>query len=55
MDVHFIKDTIGEKIEALEKLSGRSLADDVSFIADDEKTPSELLTEFIYEDFVKAR
>jgi hypothetical protein len=45
----------GEKTETLEELTEKSLADDVSFMAEDEKTPSELLTECIYEDFVKAR
>lgn len=55
MGVHFIIGTAGERIETLEELAGRSLADEVSFIAEDEKTPGELLTEFIYEDFVKAR
>lgn len=55
MDVHLITGNTDERIETLEELAGRSLADDVSLIAEDEKTPSELLTEFIYEDFVKAR
>jgi len=54
MDVHMIG-TTGERIETLEHLTGKSLADDVAFIAEDEKSPGELLTEFIYEDFVKAR
>ena len=54
MDVFIIKN-IGEKTETLEELTEKSLADDVAFIVEDEKTPSELLTEFIYEDFVKAR
>jgi len=54
MDV-FIIGNIGEKTETLEELTERFLADDVAFIAEDEKTPSELLTECIYEDFVKAR
>jgi hypothetical protein len=54
MDVFIIGDT-GEKAETLEDLAGKSLADDVSCIAEDDKTPGELLTECIYEDFVKAR
>ena len=55
MDVHIIIGNTGEKVETLEELTGTSLAEDISFIAEDEKTPPELLTEFIYEDFVKAR
>ena len=47
--------TIDDRIEHREELSGRSLADSISFIAEDEKSPCDLLTEFIYEDFVKAR
>jgi hypothetical protein len=54
MDVHIIEDT-GEKTETIEELIGKSLADGISFIAEDDKTPGELLTECIYEDFVKAR
>ena len=55
MNVHLIKGNKGEKIETLEELTEKPLADGVSFIAEDDKTPSELLTECIYEDFVKAR
>lgn len=55
MDIHIIIGNQDEKNETLEQLTGKSLADDVAFIAEDEKSPSELLTEFIYEDFVKAR
>ena len=55
MAVHIIIRNTGEKTETLEELTERFLADDVSFIAEDEKTPSELLTESVYEDFVKAR
>ena len=51
----FIIGNTNEKIETLEELTGKSLADDVSFIAEDEKSPGELLTESLYEDFVKAR
>jgi hypothetical protein len=51
----FIIGNTNEKIETLEELTGKSLADDVSFIAEDEKTPSELLMECVYEDFVKVR
>jgi hypothetical protein len=54
MNVHLIGNT-GEKTEPLEELTGKSLADDVSCIAEDEKTATELLTECIYEDFVKSR
>ena len=54
MNAFIIGDT-NDKIETLEELAGKSLAEDVSFIAEEEKTPSELLTESIYEDFVKAR
>jgi hypothetical protein len=54
MDVFIIGDT-GEKIEPLDELRGKSLADDIAFIAEDDKTPCELLAECIYEDFVKAR
>ena len=55
MNVHFIIGNTGEKIETLEELTEESLADDVSFIAEDDKSHGELLTECIYEDFVKAR
>ena len=55
MDVHILLGNTDEKIEALEELTGRSLADDISFIAEDKKTPGEILTECIYEDFVKSR
>jgi hypothetical protein len=55
MDVQLIIGNIDERIGAREELAEKSLADDVSFIAEDEKTPSELLTESVYEDFVKAR
>ena len=55
MNVHLIIRNRGEKIETLEELTEKSLADSVAFIAEDDKTPSELLTECIYEDFVKAR
>ena len=55
MKIHIIIGNTGEKAETLEELNEKSLADNVSFIAEDEKTPSELLTECIYEDFVKAR
>jgi hypothetical protein len=54
MDV-FIIENSGEKTETLEELTGKPLADDVAFIVEDDKTPGELLTECIYEDFVKAR
>jgi hypothetical protein len=54
MDVYIIGNT-DEKKEALEQLTGKSLADDVAFITEDEKTPGELLTEFIFEDFVRGR
>jgi hypothetical protein len=53
MNAFIIGDT-NEKIETLEELTGKSLADNVSFIADDDRTPTEFLTECIYEDFVKA-
>ena len=55
MNVHLIKGKKGDKIETVEELTEKSLADGVLFITEDEKTPSELLTECIYEDFVKAR
>ena len=55
MNVYLIKGNRGEKIDTVEELTEKSLADAVSFIAEDDKTPSELLTECIYEDFVKAR
>ena len=55
MNVYLIKGNRGEKIDTVEELTEKSLADGVLFITEDEKTPSELLTEFIYEDFVKAR
>lgn len=55
MDVHIIIGNTVDKNETLEELTGTSLADNVSFIAEDEKTSGELLTECIYEDFVKAR
>jgi hypothetical protein len=55
MDVHIIIGNTADKNETLEELTGTSLADNVSFIAEDEKTPTELLTECIYNDFVKAR
>ena len=55
MAVHIIIRNTGEKTETLEELTERFLADDVSFIAEDEKSPGELLTESLYEDFVKAR
>jgi hypothetical protein len=55
MAVHIIIRNTGEKTETLEELTERFLADDVSFIAEDEKSPGELLTESVYEDFVKAR
>jgi hypothetical protein len=55
MNIHFMRGNTDERIVAREELAEKSLADDVSFIAEDEKTPSELLTESIYEDFVKAR
>lgn len=54
MDV-FIIENIGEKTETLEEMIEKSLADNVAIIIEDEKTPSELLTECIYEDLVKAR
>jgi len=50
-----IKKDAGEKIETLEELMAKFLADDVAFITEDEKSPGNLLTELIYEDFVKAR
>jgi hypothetical protein len=50
-----IKEDTGEKIETFEELMAKSLANDVALIAEDEKTPSELLTESVYDDFVKAR
>jgi hypothetical protein len=40
MDIHIIIDNIGDKNETLEELIGKSLADCVSFIAEDKKTPS---------------
>lgn len=55
MAVHIIIGNTGENTETLEGLTERFLTDDVSFIAEDEKTPCELLTECIYEDFFKAR
>jgi hypothetical protein len=55
MDVQLIIGNIDERIKAREELAEKSLADDVSFLAEDEKTPTELLTECIYDDFVKAR
>ena len=55
MTIHVIIGNTDEKAETLEELNEESLADSVSFIAEDEKTSSELLTECIYEDFVKAR
>jgi hypothetical protein len=55
MEVHIIIGIIGKKHEAWEELMNQSLADNISIIVEDEKTPSELLTECIYEDFVKAR
>ena len=55
MNVHLIIGNTDEKIETLEELTEKSLADDVVFITEDEQTPGELLTECIYEDFVKAR
>ena len=51
MNVHLIIGNRDEKIETVEELTEKSLADSVSFIAEDDKTPSELLTECIYEDF----
>lgn len=45
MNVHLMRENTGERIETLEELAEKSLADDVSFIAEDEKTPGELLTE----------
>jgi hypothetical protein len=50
-----IQENTGEKIETLEELMAKSLADDVVLITEDEKSPGELSTELIYEDFVKAR
>jgi hypothetical protein len=55
MDIHIIIDNIGDKNEPLEELIGKSLADDVSFIAEDDKSPGELLTECLCKHFVKAR
>ena len=54
MDVYIIGYT-DEKNEPLEQLAGKSLADDVALITEDEKTPGELLTEFIFDDFVRCR
>jgi hypothetical protein len=54
MDV-FIRGNTGEKIETFEELTAKSLAEEIRFITEDEKSPGELLTEFMYEDFVKAR
>lgn len=50
-----IKKDTGEKIETLEELTAKSLAEEIRFITEDEKSPSELLAELIYDDFVKAR
>ena len=50
-----ITENTGEKIETVEELTAQSLAEEIRFITEDEKSPRELLTEFIYEDFVKAR
>jgi hypothetical protein len=50
-----IKEDTDEKIETLEELTVKSLVEEIRFITEDEKSPRELLTEFIYEDFVKAR
>ena len=54
MDV-FVIENISKKTKTLEELTEKSQADDVAFIAEDEKTPGELLTECIYKDFIKAR
>lgn len=50
-----IKEVTGEKIETLEELTAKSLAEKVHFITEDEKSPAEFWAELIYEDFVKAR
>lgn len=55
MDVQIIIGNTGDKTETLEELTEQFLADDISCIVEDEKTPCELLTECIYEDFVKTR
>lgn len=52
MDVYIIGNK-NEKKGTLKHL-GRSLADDVAFIAENEKSRGELLTEFIDKDFVKV-
>jgi hypothetical protein len=55
MDIPIIIGTTDEIIETLLELACKTLADEVSFIADDEKTTSELLSNFFYDDFIKAR
>ena len=55
MDVHIIIGKNDEKLEVLEELRTKSLADEITFIAENEKTSSELLTDLIYEDFVRCR
>ncbi len=54
MDIHIIG-TKREKAEVLEELAGKSLADEITFVTERDKDPAELLSELIYEDFVKAR
>ena len=52
---YIIQENTNQKIETLEELIGKSLANDITLITDGEKSNDELLTEYIYEDFVKAR
>lgn len=54
MDIHIIG-TKREKAEVLKELAGKSLADEITFVTERDKDPAELLSELIYEDFVKAR
>lgn len=54
-EFQIIMDKESEKVETTEQMVCRSLADEINFIAQDEQSPSEILVNLIYEDFVRCR
>lgn len=55
MNVQIIMDNKTNKVEIGEEVTLRSLADEINFMAQEQQTPSEILANLIYEDFVRCR
>jgi len=55
MDIQIILGDEKEKKAFIEDFTHKSLGDTIRFLTEDEESQSELLADFVYEDFIKCR